>query len=153
MNNLDTRTLEQTFQRLAHDGEKDAALTVAEMAFGSLKGTPREWLEDNYPDGLQETNKIQVIKQVRSEFDLGLKEAKAEVDEFAEEYRRDEDEWVVVSDPVRQGEVGLDVLIDGAEDTIIRLDPEDSSLPIRTRERGWITPDNRTWKFPASAVQ
>jgi cell pole-organizing protein PopZ len=52
MNDLDTRTLEETFQRLVHDGEKDAALTVASMAFGSLRGTPRDWLEDNFPNGL-----------------------------------------------------------------------------------------------------
>ena len=151
MNNLDTNTLEEVFQRLVHDGEKDAALTVASMAFGSLRGTPRDWLEDNYPDGFG--NKIQVIKELRAEFDLGLKDAKAVVDEFEDEDLPDEPEWVVVDDPIEQGWVGLDVRINGDEDEITDIDVDDPSLQIRTEKRGWITPGNRTWEFPASAVR
>jgi len=149
MNNLDTRTLEQTFQRLAHDGEKDAALTVAEMAFGSLKGTPREWLEDNYPNGLQGRNKTQVIKQVRGEFDLGLKEAKAEVDEFVREV---DTNFVETDNIMDHAFVGLSVIVNGEEDEVTNLDTSDTALPLATAELGWINPDNQTWKVPADVV-
>jgi hypothetical protein len=146
MNNLDTRTLEETFQRLVHDGEKDAALTVASMAFGSLRGTPRDWLEDNYPNGLQGHNKIQVIKEVRGEFDLGLKEAKAEVDEFEEEFGPN---FVETDNIMGDAFIGLSVLIDGEEDEVTEMDPDNNSLQIATAERGWVTPHIHTWKVPA----
>jgi len=149
MNNLDTHTLEETFQRLAHDGEKDAALTVASMAFGSLRGTPRDWLEDNYPNGLQGTNKIQVIKQVRGEFDLGIKEAKAEVDEFQREVGTN---FVETNNIMDEAFVGLSVIVNGEEDEVTQLDPGDNSLQIATAERGWITPHNQTWKVPADVA-
>ena len=147
MNNLDTRTLEETFQRLVHDGEKDAALTVAEMAFGSLRGTPRDYLEDNYPDGLRGHNKIQVIKELRAEFDLGLKDAKAVVDEFEEEVGTN---FVETDNIMGDAFIGLSVLIDGEEDEVTDLDPGDPSLKIATEKRGWITPHNHTWKVPES---
>lgn len=151
MNSLDTDTLEEVFQRLVHDGEKDAALTVASMVFGSLRGTPRDWLEDNYPDGFG--NKIRVIKELRAEFDLSLKDAKTKVDAFEDEYLPDEPEWVKVDDPIEKGWVGLDVRINGAEDEITDIDVDAPSLQIRTAQRGWITPGNRTWEFPAWAVR
>jgi len=116
------------------------------MAFGSLRGTPRAWLEDNFPHGLQDTSKIQAIKQVRAEFDLALKEAKSEVDEFLEEIGTN---FVETDNIMDDAFIGLSVIVDGEEDHVADLDPEDPSLKIATEKRGWITPHNQTWKVPA----
>lgn len=146
MNNLDTDTLEEIFQRLVHDGEKDAALTVASMAFGSLRGTPRDWLEDNYPNGFQNTSKIHVIKQLRSEFDLALKESKAVADEYEAEICNTN--FVETHNIMDDAFPGLSVIVDGQEDEVTELDQGDNSLQIATAERGWITPHNHVWEVP-----
>jgi len=143
-NDLDTDTLEEVFRRHVHDGEKDAALTVASMVFGSLRGTPRDWLEENYPTGFG--NKIRVVKELRAEFDLALKEAKAEVDEFEEEIGTN---FVETDNIMDDAFIGMSVIVNGEEDEVVDLDPEVPFLKIATEEHGWITPHNHTWKVPS----
>ena len=147
MNNLDTDTLETVFERHLQDGEKDAALTVAQMAFGSLKGTPRDWLEDNHPN--LNTSKIRVIKELRAEFDLDLKDAKAVVDEYEADLEPD---FVEPDDILDVARVGLDVKCDGEDDEITNLDKADPSLQIKTANAGWIRPNSHDWKVPAEVV-
>jgi len=145
MRNLDTRTLEAVFQSLVNDNEKEAALTVASMAFGSTNTSPEEWLENNY-DGNE--NKIQVIKELRDEFDLGLKDAKAKVDEYEDVLDSEEIEFEPVSDIMDVAYRGLTVRINGEEDEITKMDPDSPSLKIETEKRGWITPFNQEWEVP-----
>jgi hypothetical protein len=147
-NDLNTDTLEAVFNRLLDDGEKDAALTVASLAFDSSKLTPRSYLESCFPNGLQGTNKVQVIKQVRDEFGLSLKDAKAVVNKFQKEVGA---EFVETDSILDVAEIHLPVIVDGSEDEIVDLD-EDTLHNIATEKRGWLQADQHSWKVPADAT-
>jgi hypothetical protein len=153
MNNLDTDTLNTVFNRLLNDGEEDAALTVASMLSDAIEEpqNPREWLRENYSQ--EDDSKIKTIKRLREKFDLPLKDAKKRVDIFENETMEESREWVLVEHPVEQGEPGMDVIVNGEEDTITQLDPGDRYLRIATENCGWIAPEDQEWHFPKSAVR
>lgn len=77
--NWDRSTLNSIITELRDAGYYDAAIGLSQE-FIQAEREPQDWLANKYPNGFE--NKIRAIKELRREFDLGLKEAKHEADEY-----------------------------------------------------------------------
>jgi len=84
---IDYHTTMQIFPMLRQHGHIQAALDVAEAYMKEQREIDQFLRDKGYVDrdGKLVENKIQVIKEVRAEFDLALSEAKNVVEEYQNE--------------------------------------------------------------------